>query len=458
MDKSRGRSGLSVKHIMIPAGIMLLLLHTCIVLNTIRINRAGQTISGLTQRGFSYTQTAKEFETASDLLADKARLYVSTGALEYVDNYLREIDRIEQRDEATRLMMVENAPPTARAELAAAIDVSRARGKIEYRAMRLCAESFQVDLTPYPELANAELTEDEAMLRTFAEKRWAAEKLLVGTEYLQMRTKLHEHVDSAVRIVTEETTAQIMQNSQTLRNYQMLQWTITAAAILLIAVLAALLIYLLVLPMERGVELVRKGELLPAERGVSEYRDLAGAYNEMLHYRRMMESYLRKQSQTDTLTGLPNRLAFQNHITDINWNRAHYSVTAFSLDVNGLKEANDTKGHAFGDALLCAAAEAIRAAFGEGNGRECFRFGGDEFAAFWVDIPHEEIDKALERFRQEQAGRNISVSVGCAYAPDLSATSVEELFEQADKAMYEDKARHHKRIAAAEADQQRLWQ
>ncbi len=457
MDKDTGRNGISVKHIMIPAAILLLLLHACIVLNTVRINRMGQAISGITQHSFSYSQTAKEFEASADRLADKARLYVSTGTLEYVEDYMRELDRIETRYAETMDLMISSAPQEARAEVETAIEVAQRRGKIEYRAMRLCAESYQVDLTKYPEIAGAELTEEEAALKTFAEKRWEAEKLLVSTEYLQLRSNLHDHVDGAVRVVTAETASRIGQNSQTLRAYQVLQWTITGAAILLIAVVALLLIYLLIVPMEKGVEQVRKGDLLPAESGVSEYRDLAGAYNELLHHRRMMENYLRKQTQTDALTGLHNRLAFQNHITDIGWNRKHCAVTAFSLDVNGLKEANDTKGHAFGDALLCSAAEAIRAAFGEGGGRECFRFGGDEFAAFWVDVPRAEIDASLERFRQEQSDRGISVSVGYAFADDLSETSVEELFERADKAMYEDKARHHKRLAEDGPGQQRLW-
>ncbi len=458
MDRGEKKNGVSVKHILIPTAIVLLFLHAFIVVNTVRINRMGQHISAAMQRSFAYSQAVKDFETETDLLADKARLYVSTGGSEYLRDYYREMGAYRQKEAAAYEMMAGLADESAGEEIASAATWEQRRVQIEYRAMRLCAEAYQADLTGFPEVAGAELSVEEAERYTAEQKRIAAEKMLIGTQYIEARSAIRDCIDSTVRIVSQESSGTIIALSQTLRGYQVLQWAITGTIIVLLAIVAVMVVSLLVAPLEKSAEEVRKGELLPADRGVSEYRDLASAYNELLHHRRMMENYLRKQTQTDALTGLPNRLAFQNHITDLSWNKRHFSVVAFSLDVNGLKETNDTKGHASGDALLCAAADAIRTAFGEGGGRECFRFGGDEFAAFWVDVPPSEIDASLERFRQEQSDRGISVSVGYAFAADLDETSVEELLEQADKAMYEDKARHHKRLAAEESRQERLWQ
>ena len=168
---------------------------------------------------------------------------------------------------------------------------------------------------------------------------------------------------------------------------------------------------------------------------------MAASYNELLYHRRMLENDLRSQSQTDALTGLPNRLAFENYITRLNWQNTHKSVTVFSLDVNGLKEKNDTKGHAYGDELLRDAAACILAAFGDETGKNCFRFGGDEFAAFWVDRPKADIAVALQTFAREQDVRGVSISAGYAYADDLSKTTVDTLFELADKSMYEEKSK-----------------
>ena len=440
MNSGDGQGKLSTKHILIPAAIILLVLHTFIVVNTVRINRMGRQISAITQRGFSYTQLAKDFESESGALAERARLYVSTGAQQYLDEYFRQWEAMEQRDLATRELMMGNANEEAYAALEAALEAAEERGRIERSAMRLCAEAYQTDLTLFPRLAEMELTEAQAALSPMG-RRAMAEELLVSGEYLRVRAATREHIDTAVGIVSAQTSATLAEQAQVLRGYQMLQWLTTGSIILLILVVAALLLRLLVIPLEQGVARVRNGEPLSAERGVSEYRDLAGAYNELLHRRRMTEDYLRKQTRTDALTGLPNRLAFQSHITDLSWNRAHSAVTAFSLDVNGVREANGAKGHAAGDALLRSAAEAVRAAFGGGAGRECFCFGGDEFAALWVDVPQEEIERAVTRFQSEQAARGVSVSVGYAYAADLSETPVEELLERANKDMHENKAR-----------------
>ena len=440
MNDNDRQGRLSTKHILIPAAIILLVLHTFIVVNTIRINRTGQQISAITQRSFSYTQIAKDFESESDALADRARLFVSTGAPQYLDEYFRQWETMEQRDLATRELMMGNANEEAYAAIEAALEAAGERGKIECRAMRLCAEAYQTDPALFPKLAEVELSVEEAALSPMA-RRVMAEELLVGREYLQARAATREHIDAAVGIVSAESSASLAEQAQVLRGYQMLQWLTTGSIILLILVVAALLLRLLIIPLEQGVAQVRNGEPLSAERGVSEYRDLAGAYNELLHRRRMTEDYLRKQTRTDALTGLPNRLAFQNHITDLSWNKAHSAVTAFSLDVSGLRAANDARGHAAGDALLRSAAEAVRAAFAGGAGRECFHFGGDEFAALWVDVPEEEIERAVTRFQSEQAARGVSVSVGYAYAADLSETSAEELFARADKDLYENKAR-----------------
>ena len=449
MSGSDKKNRLSTKQIMIPAAIILLFLHIFIVVNTIRINRMGQQISATTQRSFSYTQIAKDFESESGVLADRARLYVTTGAKQYIDEYLRQHEMMERQDLATLELMMGNANEQAHAAMELALEKAAERAEIEHLAMRLCVEAYQTDLSSFPALAEMELTEAQAALSPMG-RRVMAEELLVSKEYLQIRATTREYIDTAVGIVSAESSALLAEQAGMLRGYQMLQWLTTGTIIVLIILVAVLVFRLLILPLDRGVAQVRKGELLDAEQGISEYRDLANAYNELLHRRRMMENYLRRQTQTDTLTGLPNRLAFQNHITDLSWNKAHSAVTAFSLDVNGLKVTNDTKGHAAGDALLRSAAEAVRAAFGNGEGRECFRFGGDEFAAFWVDVPQEEVERAVTRFQDEQTVRGVSVSVGYAYAEDLSKTSVEDLFARADKDMYENKTRY-KRGAAESA-------
>ena len=97
--------------------------------------------------------------------------------------------------------------------------------------------------------------------------------------------------------------------------------------------------------------------------------------------------------------------------------------------------------------LLRNCAACIRDVFAQGEGRQCFRFGGDEFSAFWVDVPRAEIEPTLERFAQEQQARGVSISVGWAHTEDFSGTSVTELYEEADRNMYDDKTEFHRKQA-----------
>jgi diguanylate cyclase (GGDEF)-like protein len=430
-------------------------MHTAIIVNTLRINRAGQGLSQTTQNNFAYAQSVKTLQSSSEMLADKARLFVNTGDSAYLVEYVTELRTLRARDHSVSETLAVYDNERAREQLQSAQEIAQRRSRMECRAMRLCAESRGIDLSSFSEVATAPLSPVEAAY-SGEEKANAASSLLVSPEYLQLMNQTGEHIDRAVQAVSNATAESIAVQSATLRKYQTLQWIMTLTIILILSLVCVMMFVLLLIPLERSAEDVQRGEPIPDGRGLTEFRRLAVAYNELLHHRKMMETYLRQQSQTDALTGLPNRLAFQNYVSQISWENAHSSVIVFSLDVNGLKETNDHKGHTFGDALLRNCATCIQAALGDGAGKQCFRFGGDEFAAFWVDVPVSELDAALDKFVKEQAARNVSISVGCAYAEDLSETTVDKLFEEADKNMYDEKAEYHRKQAQAVLEQLKL--
>lgn len=458
MIRAKRKNGVSAKTILLPTVVVIACLHALIVGNTIRINRMGAQISQTTRYGFSYTQAAKSYQSLSGLLADKARLFVSTGDPEYITSYFLDLRSFQEQEAELSALGSDSLgfmTETAREQLASASRTAAQRSALEYRAMRLYGEAAGLTLSAYPEVANAALAAGDESLSP-EEKRQAAEDILISPAYLQVRGQISDHIDRSIQSVTGETSRTITMQQATLRRYQVLQWTVMSAVILLLSVMCVLLFVLLLGPLERSVEDIQRGEAIPANTGLAEFRRLSFAYNELIHHRKMMENYLRQQSQTDPLTGLPNRLAFQNFISDLSWEKGHASVIVFSLDVNGLKETNDTKGHTFGDVLLKNCAACIQASLGNGPGKHCFRFGGDEFAAFWVDVPVSELESALKTFEEEQDARKVSISVGCAYAQDLSDTTVDALFEEADKHMYDDKAEYHRRQAQAVLDQLKL--
>ena len=90
------------------------------------------------------------------------------------------------------------------------------------------------------------------------------------------------------------------------------------------------------------------------------------------------ENRIRQLAHYDTLTGLPNRNTFHEHLEEI-LASPDSRVGLLFIDLDGFKLVNDTKGHRVGDALLKQVAERLRAACGA-PGVAIGRLGGDEFA------------------------------------------------------------------------------
>ena len=112
------------------------------------------------------------------------------------------------------------------------------------------------------------------------------------------------------------------------------------------------------------------------------------------------------------------------------------------IDANNLKKINDTLGHQKGDELLIGIAECIRASVG-GRGN-CYRIGGDEFVVSLKDVTEKEVRQCMTAIQAEvesadrQSDIEISAAMGYAWTAAMDQ-NVEELLEQADGAMYENK-------------------
>lgn len=164
--------------------------------------------------------------------------------------------------------------------------------------------------------------------------------------------------------------------------------------------------------------------------------------------RRMTLQILDEQrnANTDSLTGLLNRRAYGNDLTAMAKDPRRAELTYMTLDLNGLKAANDTLGHEAGDELLIHAARFILECFGDYG--SIYRTGGDEFVAM-LFIDDAQLSRAQEEFalRQEtwtrRNGRELSVSCGCVKAKDHPELSLAELAKQADEEMYKAKREYY---------------
>ncbi|MGZ3580369.1 MAG: PAS domain S-box protein [Syntrophales bacterium] len=154
------------------------------------------------------------------------------------------------------------------------------------------------------------------------------------------------------------------------------------------------------------------------------------------------EEKLKYLSLHDPLTGLYNRIYFQEEMSRIERGR-HNTVGIVSCDVDGLKLVNDTLGHDQGDRLLVAAAGVIRGCFREGD--LVARIGGDEFSVVLPDTTKSAVEKACQRIQEAVTSYNaansdlpVSISVGSAVSNGVDR-NLKDLFKEADNSMYRKK-------------------
>lgn len=152
------------------------------------------------------------------------------------------------------------------------------------------------------------------------------------------------------------------------------------------------------------------------------------------------------QAYTDAMTQVKNRAAFNLEIEHLD-SQTCPRLTLFMVDLNNLKQVNDTLGHPTGDKLICDLVNCLEGAFG-GLGN-IYRYGGDEFVVIIKDASMEDVTRARERFDQlvlqhaQRGGCEISVAVGMSSRMDAQYDKlhVSELLHLADMAMYRLKAR-----------------
>lgn len=156
--------------------------------------------------------------------------------------------------------------------------------------------------------------------------------------------------------------------------------------------------------------------------------------------RRIAEA--QSSANIDALTGVFNRRAYLEAEKRLNARIAAGAKPEFSivmLDVNDLKQVNDTQGHQSGDRYLREACAVIRGVFTKSS---VFRVGGDEFAviASGDDHAHAERLVSLINEHNENALKNGGVVIACGMSRFENDGSVASVFERADKSMYENKA------------------
>jgi diguanylate cyclase (GGDEF)-like protein len=170
---------------------------------------------------------------------------------------------------------------------------------------------------------------------------------------------------------------------------------------------------------------------------------------------------LLRQSHTDQLTGLLNRRGYDEAALKAleQAGKSNVPAVAFMCDIDRFKAINDEFGHDFGDRVLIEVAEAMRC-FGEANGMLVARHGGEEFAAFMIDVTTEQAVQHANALRRICADKKISMSGGAFASVTLSIgvarsndpTTLLDIMRTADQALYLAKRRGRDRVVPADVE------
>ncbi|MCE9686830.1 EAL domain-containing protein [Shewanella sp. AS16] len=160
--------------------------------------------------------------------------------------------------------------------------------------------------------------------------------------------------------------------------------------------------------------------------------------------RKQQEEELRKLTNNDLLTGLPNRSNLQVTLSNLVKKDTHHTLMV--LDLDNFKKINDSLGHQIGDDLLCLVAERIQASIPSHT--SVYRLGGDEFAVL-IDknpdigssaaIANQLIEGFKQSFDIQQESLVIGVSIGIVLYPE-DEQNEQALLRKADIAMYHAKS------------------
>ena len=199
----------------------------------------------------------------------------------------------------------------------------------------------------------------------------------------------------------------------------------------------------------------KDGVLYYEEKTITPQKDIMGKITHFISSgkditeRMESQELLKHLAHHDNLTGMPNRLLFQDRLyqamSRVSWHKR--TVAILFIDLDRFKRINDTLGHGVGDQLLCETAERLNSCVREGD--TVARLGGDEFSVILNDLAsRDDISPICEKIIHSLTqpfiinGNElfVSASIGIAQFP-LDGEDNKTLLKKADMAMYEAKAK-----------------
>lgn len=444
---AKSTGGIAANSLMRPIIVVLAILHIVIFALIVQINATSAKLSAVSRTAGERIEEATSVLAGASLLSETSTNFIMVPVHEHGEInvaplavFATELARPHRGNQVLERFRNYDVSPEALARLKDAAGNAEKLKDAQLHALALInsvypfPNVYPVNQIPLPELNEAE----KAMP---AERRLAQSRIVaLGSVASMNKRAVSQNVNACKDILRANVGAAAAEVG---KKIAILRTVLLGLAGLVMLILIGTFVALykqMIHPLQGFVQLITANQPLDEEKGLQEVRLVASAYNSLRKRRDALDAILRSAAETDALTNLPNRYRFEQYLLDVG--EKGYSLAILMFDINYLKETNDTEGHSAGDNLIRTAAQCITSCFGE----KSFRIGGDEFAAVVEDCRPETVQQMIYRFREAEEQENISISVGYAYADNISETTIKQLLDEADKQMYAEKQAAHKRL------------
>jgi diguanylate cyclase len=165
----------------------------------------------------------------------------------------------------------------------------------------------------------------------------------------------------------------------------------------------------------------------------------------------------RSKAYNDALTGIPNRMAFDERINDEyqRWQRYKHKLTLCLVDIDKFKGVNDTYGHKAGDIVLRTVAKKCASKIRKSD--YFCRYGGEEFALILPETDlsaaitvAETLRESIEKCSFQYGEENVGITISCGLAQLKGNDNLDSIFQRADKALYKAKETGRNRCISEE--------
>ena len=412
--------------------VLSLIVFVLLIGGTFSLNRKYESLINNTDDYMLCEKAAGDLSNASDYLTEQVRLFTVNYDSRNMFNYFEEANSVQRREKALDSLK-DNEMGTGSAEsLNKALKASNDLMEREIRAMKLiCAANGYENM---PEEVKDYVLNIEDMNLSNDEKINKARTLVFDEGYESakevIRTHLGHYTDSIIDVLDQRQSL-LENNMNKALSYQRI--LIIILFVMNVITFIAITV-LIVRPLSIHIKHIKEDNLLNIT-GSYEFKYLALTYNDIYEINKANKLALEDKAKHDPLTGLLNRGGYDDLKNILKDSTSPLAFVIF--DVDKFKDINDTYGHEKGDEVLKEVGSLLQTTFRASD--YAIRLGGDEFALVMMDMRRRNIDALKEKLNYlnktlSNYNPSVSLSIGVAFS---DAGFHEELYKQADSALYE---------------------